>query len=399
VIEERLAGAVGDDVPQAGRDPAAAGGDAGVGPGHLDQGEVGRAQGDRDVPRDRAGDPEPAQDGDHAIDADLEHEPDRDRVQALGQGGPQRDPAGVAVVVVRRHPHPAGGRHRDRPVEHAVDHGPSAGQRGAVDERLDRGADLAPSGARAIELVVGAPLVAADQGADAAGRGLDRHDRALDRRRLIEDHAGAIVGQGHRQDVADRQAGAIGAAPAPQLEGVLGRQRQGPRPEVDDELAAPRQADDHRAVARARRQGARGRGQGRAVQALRRSVGVGGPLAGRDPAQRPAEAESAIEGVEAAPQRRLGRRLHVRVEGAVDLQAAADHRGVADLGDQALADLLDEVRGDQAGVGVGGLGAAVTDDRDRLVLGGGQLAVGDTRPRVRPCRPCASPMSSPPPTA
>ena len=158
-----------------------------VGARHLDQRRLGRAEGDRQIGRQRRLEAEPPGVGDHLAGPELVHDADGGHVARLLECAAQRDRAlELAVVVERRVGGLAGAAGKaDRRVHQERDRRVAAVDRRGVDERLEGRADLAVGLRRAVELAA-LEAVAADHRQDLAGAVVDDEHGAFDLRRLLE---------------------------------------------------------------------------------------------------------------------------------------------------------------------------------------------------------------------
>ena len=162
-------------------------GDRGVGRRHLEHGQVGRAQGEARIGKERRADARAVGEVDHPFRADDVVELDRrdvDRpLEGPAQGHdaeilPVEVPGTVVELVVRAQEN--GGR-----VEQGVGGGEAVLESGAEHERLEEGADLAPGLKGAVELAA-IVVPASDHRSHRTGRRLEQQDRALDPRFLDE---------------------------------------------------------------------------------------------------------------------------------------------------------------------------------------------------------------------
>ena len=149
--------------------------------------QIGGAESERQIRRQRAGESEAARGVDHVVDADFFGEFDGRDVARTGQRAAQGDETlEFVVVVVRRVGLAAADRGEGR-VEDGVKGSEALLDRGRIDIDLERAAHLALGLDRAIEFRF-AEIVTADHGFDFAGTIVDREQRRLRAGVLFELH-------------------------------------------------------------------------------------------------------------------------------------------------------------------------------------------------------------------
>jgi hypothetical protein len=164
--------------------------------GDLEQRRVARPQRNRQVRREVLLEAEPLGVGEDGLRPERVHHLDRGDVARLFERPPQGDRAfELVIVIVRAVDGAVAGRIADRRVDEDRGRREAAVDRRRVDDRLERGSELAVGLHGAVELAA-VEVPAADHRLDLSGPVLDREECALDDRRLIERHrrrAGGFV--------------------------------------------------------------------------------------------------------------------------------------------------------------------------------------------------------------
>ena len=156
--------------------------------GVLEEIQIGGAQRDRQIRRQRAGDAEAAGHVNHVVHADFFGELHRGNVARAGQRAAQRDDALEFFVVVVRRIGLAAAHGGERRVENRVERSEPLLHGRGIHVNLERTADLALRLRGAVEFRF-VEAVAADHGLDFAGGIVDRHHGRLRADVLLELHA------------------------------------------------------------------------------------------------------------------------------------------------------------------------------------------------------------------
>ena len=166
-----------------------------IGGGHLERRDAGGPQGQREVLVDRAGDAQCFGELDHRLDADPFQQLDRGHIMGMDQGFPQADRSVKPPAVILRLP----GLFRillvfvdDGRIHHHGRGAQALVERRGVNDRLERRAGLPARGHHAV-VFAAREVVAPDHRPDRSVAGIDRHQPALDDRRLLELEVGRVL--------------------------------------------------------------------------------------------------------------------------------------------------------------------------------------------------------------
>ena len=151
----------------------------------LHQSEIGSAERERKIRRQRAGDAEFARELDYTLHADVVEQTHGGDVARISESAAIGDASLEFVVVVVRRIILAAAAEGDRLVDHRVERRDALLERVGVNVNLERAAGLPQSLRGAVELRI-VEIVAADHGFDFAGGIVDGEQSGLRRRLLFE---------------------------------------------------------------------------------------------------------------------------------------------------------------------------------------------------------------------